>query len=164
VSKTIPPVDLPKLESLFAQLERQGVTYRLGAKANQLHDPPSKITALDCSGFVRWIIAQATDFQLILPDGSQMQREWASTAGLHQLSKYSDCNTYLTEKRLFIAFIRPNYNGAGTIGHVWLCGQFDNDREAETMESRGGIGVDSRPWDSLVLRKQVYSCFELPTA
>jgi hypothetical protein len=178
----IAAVDLNILERDFAQLERQGVAYGLGAKAEgyvyegirwnpnstgQLSTPMNTIKHLDCSGFVRYALYRATETKLVIPDGSQNQREWcekqAADKLLHKVSKYENTNKYLTKERLFIAFIKPWTNGCGTIGHVWLIGQFDKDISAETMESYGGHGVGSRPWNARTLLREVYSVYELPT-
>ena len=180
---SIPKIQLAKLKSTFAQLERQGVQYGLGAKAEgytisgvhwnpnsngHLTTPVNTLQHIDCSGFVRYILFQATDGALVIPDGSQAQREWFEAAAdrgdTHKLAQYSDANTYISESRLFIGFIKPNTNGCGPVGHVWLIGQFDEDVSAETMESYGGHGVGSRNWNAIPLRTEVYSVYALPTA
>jgi hypothetical protein len=182
MSTKIARVDLNSLERDFAQLERQGVAYGLGAKAEgytykgrqwnpnstrKLSTPVSTIEHLDCSGFVRYLLYRATDAKLEIPDGSQNQREWceqqAAAKLLHKVSKYENTNKYLTKERLFIAFIKPWTNGCGEIGHVWLVGQFNKDSFAETMESFGGHGVGSRLWNARTLLREVYSVYELPT-
>lgn len=160
----IPPVDLDILERDFAQLERQGVRYRLGGKAPSLSCDPPKIKSIDCSGYVRWALARATGGALKIPDGSQMQREWAEK-NLREV-KYREAARYMTEKRLFIAFIRPGHNGCGAVGHVWLLSHYDdgdNDTFVGTLESHGGVGINSRPWWQRTLLREVYSCFELET-
>jgi len=162
-SKAVPPVDLALLRSFFAHMSRIGMPYGLGAKIplDTKVDDLKPGTKVDCSGFVQYILRQSSGIK-DFPDGSQVQREWAEN-NLRQIAKYSDCNTYLTNNRLFIAFIKPWENGCRAVGHVWLVGQFDSDTAAETMESHGGVGVHSRPWNTSVLVEQVYSVFELPT-
>jgi hypothetical protein len=180
---SIPKIQLAKLKSTFAQLERQGVQYGLGAKAEgytiegkhwnprsngHLNTPVNTLDNIDCSGFVRYILFHATDEALVIPDGSQVQREWfekaAARGETHKLTNYADANTYISDSRLFIGFIKPNTNGCGPVGHVWLIGQFDEDVAAETLESYGGHGVASRTWNALPLRTEVYSVYSLPTA
>lgn len=173
----IPAVSLSRLETLFAQLERHGVRYGLGAKADAknwnpqsdgtLNTPVSNIQYLDCSGFVRYALYHASGQQLKLPDGSQVQRAWCEQNGLHQVARYADAAAYMTEKRLFICFIKPFTNGCGETGHVWLLSHYDdgnNGTMAGTLESHGGGGVDSRPWNYRTLVQEVYSAYELPTA
>jgi hypothetical protein len=181
---SIPQIDLDKLERDFGQLQRQGVAYGYGAKpeggsdprtgrrwnpnsTGRLSTPVSTIENIDCSGFIRFLLYRATEGALVIPDGSQPEREWCEqkhSAGLlHKIAHYADTNAYITNERLFIAFIKPWTNGCGQIGHVWLVGQFDEDIDAETMESYGGHGVGSRPWSSRTLRREVYSVYELPT-
>lgn len=160
----IPRIDLKKLEQLHAQCERRGIGYGLGAKVAHLSDTPDKFQRVDCSGYVRWILFQATDGALVLPDGSQNQREWAE-ANLHEV-RYADAAAYMTGKRLFICFIRPSHNGCGEVGHVWLLRDGDEGIgvHAETVESHGGHGPNSRAWNTGVLLREAYSCFELETA
>lgn len=174
---TITPVDLDKLERVFAELDLRGVQYGLGAKAEgstykgrrynkrssgNLSTAPNTIDNLDCSGWTRYGLFQATNGKLVIPDGSQAQREWCENNGLHKVN-YPDANRYMTDRRLFIAFIKPFTNGCGEVGHVWLLTQYDKDSAADTMESYGGHGIGSRRWDYPVLRRQVFSCYELPT-
>lgn len=158
---SLPKIDIKKLEDVFAEMDIAGVKYGLGAKAPHLDIDPGKIKKIDCSGFVRYAIYQATGGQLKIPDGSQNQRAWCDDQGLHRLAQYKDV-LYVNEKRIFLAFIRPGHNGCGPVGHVWFITSLDGDNVPDTMESHGGVGVDSRPWNYPVLRKQVYSCYELP--
>lgn len=171
----ITPVDLTILERDFAQLERLGSPYNYGGKAPtswkgtpiKLKDvTPQMIVSrggVDCSGYVRWALGRATGGNMIIPDGSQIQREWAEKH-LRKV-KYSDAARYMTDSRLFIAFIKPFTNGCGSVGHVWLLAQYDdgnNGTKAGTLESHGGGGCVSRPWNYRTLIREVYSCFELP--
>jgi hypothetical protein len=182
MSAKIAKIDLNILERDFAQLERRGVGYGYGAKAEgffsngkkwnpnstgNLSTSINSIEHLDCSGFIRYVLYRATETELTIPDGSQIQREWceqlAAANLLHKVNNYANTNKYITKERLFIAFIKPWTNGCGEIGHVWLVGQFNKDIFAETMESYGGHGVGSRPWNSHTLLREVYSVYELPT-
>ena len=161
---SVAKIDLVKLESDFAQLERQGVRYRLGGKAPSMSCEPAKIKSIDCSGYVRWALARASNQKLIIPDGSQMQREWAEK-NLREV-KYSDAAAYMTDKRLFIAFIKPFARNCGNIGHVWLLARYNdgnNGTKAGTMESHGGRGANSRDWNYRTLIREVYSCWEIET-
>lgn len=156
----ITPIDIDALRVLHRRLLTNGVRYGYGVKAPSLTADSSAIRSIDCSGYVRYLIAKCTNQQLILPDGSQSQREWAETH-LRQLAKYPDV-VYANPWRLFICFIKPNTNGCGDVGHVWLVTQFEKDAPVKTIESHGGKGVDSRAWDYSTLRNEVYSAFELP--
>lgn len=162
----ISPIDLSILEQDFAQLERLGVSYGLGSKAPSalLHDPKAPLAGfdtIDCSGYVRLALYRASGGGLLLPDGSQNQRAWAE-ANLRQVA-YKDAAAYMTDTRLFIAFIKPFANNCGNVGHVFLLLSPDGDGKAETFESHGGAGIDSRDWNTRVLIREVYSCFELET-
>ena len=158
-------VNLEKLLALHAECERRGIKYGLGAKAPAMAATPAQIARIDCSGYVRWLLWQASGGALKLPDGSQNQRDWCEK-NLREVGSYRDAAQYMTGKRLFIAFIRPGYNGCGPVGHVWLL--LDGDPgmgvTAETVESYGGHGPGSRPWNARTLMREVYSVFELPVS
>ena len=182
-TSNITPIDLSVLEATFSQLDIQGVKYGLGAKAEggqhpetgrrfnprstgKLSTPLHTITHIDCSGAIRLLAYKSTGGKLIFPDGSQRQREQCEEwheAGLIKKVNYRDVSKYMTHKRLFIAFIRPGHRGCGPVGHVWFVCQYDDDKAADTLESHGGVGINSRPWDARTLYNQVYSCYELPT-
>ncbi len=157
----VPAIDIDRLENIFCEMDIAGVKYGLGAKAPYLDIGPSKIKKIDCSGFVRYALYQATNGKLTIPDGSWHQREWCEDKNLHKLTKYSDVLN-ITDRRLFIAFIKPHANGCGPVGHVWFVTKLNEDNIPDTMESHGGVGINSRPWNYFTLKKQVYSCFELP--
>ena len=172
----ITPINKEVLERDLNFLRDHKVRYGLGAKAPEkpfFRDPKadlSSIKAIDCSGIVRLFLYRATGGKLVIPDGSWNQRQWFEDYAnnhakeMHEIRDYSLINRYMTEKRLFICFIKPWTNGCGKVGHVWLTSEIDGDRVADTLESHGGKngGPDSRDWNASVLRKQFYSGFELP--
>ena len=149
-------VSLSNLQSRFDS-ENGRVLYKLGAKAPSLGCPASLIRLIDCSGFVRDALFFATGGKLILPEGSQPQRDWCEENGLYRLKHYSDVE-YAREddSRLFIAFLSP-HPGSEWPRHVWLIHQ------ARTMESCGSHGVCSRDWDNSNLIHAA-ACYELPAA
>jgi hypothetical protein len=166
----LPAIDINALERDFAQLQRRGVVYGYGAKAPGLDCDLARIKAIDCSGYARLALYRATAGELIIPDGSQMQRsffEVASRGGAVRQVNYADAARHITDSRLFIAFIKPFTHGCGPVGHVWLLSKYDdgnNGTLAGTLESHGGGGINSRAWNNRTLLREVYSCFELPTS
>ena len=132
------------------------VKSQLGAKAPFLSCDTSVIHAIDCSGFSRYAVAKSTKQQTIIPDGSFYQRLWCEQQGLHKLSQYSDVQYAASDpSRVFICFIEPNSHES--IGHVFfVCA-------GVTYESHGGIGVDSRAWDTQVLKDNTSETFEFPS-
>lgn len=187
---TFPAIDREKLLSEIAQMQRRGVPYGYGAKAEGGHDPrdgrewnkrsTGKISTpvdtidnLDCSGAIRkWLFDVSG---VAIPDGSQAQLAYFEklskdpNSGVKQIDTHgSDRENYKAAaryvgKRVFICFITPWVNGCDSIGHVFLL--FDDDDPdivAETGESHGGHGVDSRRWDTPVLIRQVHAVYELP--
>ena len=148
-------VNLTRATVAYAELI-QHCRYRYGAKPNSLHTPLAAITQLDCSGFARLLLAYASWYEIIIPDGSISQRQWCEDVGLHHLESYHDISeTLLDVRRLFLAFLPPIRSRAG---HVWLV------RAGNTMECHAGVGVGSRPWDTPVLRRNCDAVYELPAS
>lgn len=161
-SAKTPTVSLDKLEEIFMEMDAAGVRYGLGAKAPYLDIEPSKIKEIDCSGFTRYAIFKASGGKITIPDGSQNQREWCEKM-LKPLNNYADVQNG-GQRSLYVAFIKPWTNGCKGVGHVWFVTKLDSDNTPDTMESHGGMGINSRRWDYLTLKRQVYSCFEVPIA
>ena len=140
------PVKRRLLMDSFTKCEFR-VKYLLGAKP--------KLGSLffkesDCSGFVRWLVHEATEGVTTMPDGSYHQANWCIKQGFKKVAyKQSAC---MRDDRLRIAFIAPNSEG---VGHVWLI------FNGQTMESCGGRGVCRRPWSNKLLLSTVSSCFVL---
>jgi len=147
-------INIPLLLAVFHNMEGR-VTYSLGGKAQSLDEDSHDIDAIDCSGFVRYAVAKATNEQVVMPDGSFIQHEWCEQSGLHKLGQYSDVQYAKGDPhRLFVGFIAPH---EGHPGHVWLV------YKGQTLESHGGgAGVDSRPWDTAILANSACACYELP--
>ena len=136
------PIDLTQLQIVYNKLHTQGVKYGWGAKAPSLDAQCSEIKRLDCSGFVQFAIAKASDQKVILPEGSVQQHDWCKTQNLYKLAGYDNLLYTIKDPfRLFIAFIVPSNHP----GHVWL------EYMGKTLESHGGVGVDSRKWNTPVL-------------
>ena len=146
------PVGLAILEEVFTHMHLNGVGYSLGAKAPSMTCDSSQIHKIDCSGFVRYAIARATEQAVVMPDGSVNQHDWCDSQKLPKLA-YPNVGKPDATGKLFIGFIQPAH---GHPGHVWLV------HNATTLESHGGVGVDSRPWNSRVLVNAVAACYELP--
>ena len=164
------PVNTSTLISVSNQLQRRGVKYVYGGKienrdvnprsTGKLSTPPDTIDGLDCSGYMRYVLYQAANW--VIPDGSQNQLEYFQDGGFDQLAAYGDTNADVGRNALSIGFIKPYVNGCGPIGHVWLIYKPNDGAAAETFECHGGVGVDSRPWNTIVLTHEVYVSFKLP--
>jgi hypothetical protein len=170
-------IDVTMLTSSFSQLQRRGVSYVYGGKADDrstnrrsngsLSTPLDTIDGLDCSGFFRYMIYRATSGTCIIPDGSQNQLDWfssqASAGNVNQVYPYSIVNLSATSPQLFACFIKPHVNGCGDIGHVWFVLK-SNGGDAQTLECYGGVGVGSRIWNAIPLLGEVYATFLLGTS
>jgi hypothetical protein len=148
------------LLDLARQLMDGHIKYGFGSKA-RFQTKPEEIKAIDCSGFVRYLIYKATDGQVQMPDGSWNQDHWCKTSLLER-ADYATAASM--DGWLRIAFIpvkkatagRPGHPGhKGHAGHVWLV------LNGLTLESHGGKGPDRRPWDTAVLKSQVSDCYKL---
>jgi len=134
------------------------VRYRMGAKAPGLTADSAAISHLDCSGFVRWVLARASRGALVLPDGSTNQRAWCEQH-LRRIGEYSHVRFAAQDPgRVFVAFLAPSAIRPRSAGHVWLV------RAGVTLESCSGKGVCSRPWDTPVLRQHASATYEVPVA
>jgi hypothetical protein len=114
------------------------VRYGLGAKA-PFHgaEPGTDFQRIDCSGFVREAIRLATDPMVKFPDGSVVQQDWVRDRGYRPCT--IDDGTKKDDK-VRIAFLSPGATSSG-IGHVVLLWK------GMTLESHGGTGPDTRPWN-----------------
>ena len=149
-------VDLTRLRAYYAATK--GSPYRLGAKW-PISNPPELVKGdpVDCSGWVRWALAQTSPW--VLPDGSQCQ--WAyvrDTLGWREVPYHNLRYCENDPTRLFIAFKRAAAKNGRVLkhGHVLLVSN------GQTIESFGGRGVGSREWDCATLRRIAAACCEVP--
>lgn len=158
----LPRLHYPTLLSVWSQLERQGVTYGYGVKAPRLDCEPKEIHSIDCSGLIRYVVYQSSVGRLVLPDGSQAQREYMEQSGAHKLARYEDVS-FAVPGRVFLCFIKPWEKGCGAVGHTWIVTKWPQQSSPWTIESHGGAGCTSRPAFYPVLLHEAFSAFELPT-
>jgi hypothetical protein len=145
-------IDSARLMSLCDQLMDGHIHYGFGAKA-ALGASPASIHAIDCSGFVRYLMYQATNGHLTMPDGSWIQQEWCDHRKLKAVT-YS--STAANDPILRIAFLPPTtHHHHHHAGHVWLI------LGGQTIESHGGAGPSRRPWNTPILLNNVQHCYEL---
>ena len=143
--KTI-TVDRGLLVDLIKKTTDGHIKYKLGAKC-KIDADSSEIKAIDCSGFVRWLIYRISGFDI--DDGSWIQRRYLDTMGFTYCN-YADCAKL--DDKLRIAFINPE---DGKAGHVWLV------VNGMTIESYGHNGPGRRPWNTRTLKSKVDYCFVL---
>ena len=132
------PLDITKAEAFLDACVKAQVTYGLGAKVPFYHAVPGRdFTKVDCSGFVREAILEATEKAIPFPDGSVVQHDWVQ-ARHYPLSSVDAAKA--SDQKVRIAFLSPT-PAPKHIGHVVLIYQ------ARTLESHGHHGPDFRPWD-----------------
>ena len=163
-------LDVGKLLDALRACEARGVVYGLGSKAAEhagqkyVFDYPPTFGSVDCSGWSRWAIYHATGGALLIPDGSANQNDWAGQQGFKHYGPDKAHVTYQSiggnkDNYLRMAFCRAS--ASETIGHVWFT------LNAFTLESHGGVGPSSRPFDTPVLERIISDLYVLghyPTA
>src|SRR5262249_19536344 len=82
-------------------------------------------------------IKEATTPMVPFPDGSVVQHDWVAA---HHYKKTSVASGKLADGMVRIAFLAPGATSSG-IGHVVLI------HNGRTLESHGGVGPHSRPWN-----------------
>jgi len=150
-------IDQKRLLDLHAKLDH--VTYAVGkdAKTGKLKGKarnsadPSKISKLDCSGYVKYMLYNASEGKLSLSGGSYMQNQWCKDSGLksHDYAKTAG----KADNVLRLGYFKKKKGGK--YGHIWLV------LNGKTLESHGGKGVNRRPWNTKVLMDNVTHCYEL---
>lgn len=128
------PVSLPRLLDVTQAMIAHGTSYKLGAKAASLTMAPGNIGKIDCSGYVRYALFQASGLRLT--DGSVNQHDWIKEQGFKRSTVEAG---KLNDGALRIAFLTPTAGGG--VGHVMLI------HSARTLESHGGVGVSRRAWN-----------------
>ncbi len=121
--------------------------YGFGKKASPLSTSPSKVTEIDCSGFVRYLLYQVTNGGVVIPDGSWAQDEWFRKHRFPQVE-------YATAAKLD-GVLRLGYF-SGSPGHIWFI------QNGKTIESHGkSRGPNRRSWNTSVLQTKVQRCYEV---
>lgn len=128
------PIDVAKLVKALGDCQRAKVKYGLGSKAPTMTAVPGKdFKAIDCSGFVRWALYQATGNRFVLADGSVQQHEAIASAGFKRSAPEA-----LLAKDGAVRIMFLSQKDGGGVGHVALV------YNGTTFESHGGVGPDSR--------------------
>src|SRR5438874_13190273 len=101
---------------LVSALLKDGhIHYAMGSKPS-LMAKPDKIKSCDCSGFVRYLLYNASDGAITIGNGggTWFENKWCQDENLEEVGYSTAANN---DGYLRIAFI----HGGGTkIGHVWL--------------------------------------------
>lgn len=153
----IPDIDLAQFLLVHDHLHHhttdgEQTRYLWGAKAPALDCDTSVIQEIDCSGYSRYILAKATNQQLVIPEGSLNQFDWFKLQGLQDVP-YSQKGFSDQYEGLVICYMEQD-----GLRHVWFV------HEGETYESSPAVGgVGSRIWSAGILRRHVTACWLLPT-
>jgi len=148
-------VDWTRFEAYEAATVNSGIRYGFGAKDPNAGAWPVDYTSIDCSGYVRAILAYATSQQTVangMPDGSFLEADWFKAQGFKEVdySTVPDWNS-----RLLCGVHRPGGRGGDSIGHIWLV------IHGHTIESYGGHGPGTHAWDSSWYVESCDECYVL---
>lgn len=130
-------LDDRKIRELVAACRAAKIPYKLGGKARSLTAKPESLRGgIDCSGFVRLAVYQASppDARVIMPDGSYFQAEWLDKQGFKKSTVEAGL---LRDGRVRVAY----FQNRGGISHIVLL------LNGKTLESHGSKGPNRRTWD-----------------
>jgi len=133
----------------------KGVDYGFGSKDPNLGTWPIDYSAIDCSGFVRAILAYSTLGQTQrydMPDGSFLEADWFKAQGF-KATTYA--MTENVDGHVRVGIHRPGGRGGDSVGHIWLV------YRGQSIESYGGNGPGRRPWDHQWFLDHVDECYVL---
>lgn len=149
-------IDQKRLLDIHKSLDP--ITYAVGRGKGKAKydDDPSKIKNLDCSGYVHYILNKASEGKIVIGKGplwvnSGGISDWASKQGFKSVD-YAK-NAGKMDNILRLAYLPPKKS----YGHIWLV------LNGKTLESHGSKGVNRRPWDTSVLKKNASACYEIAT-
>lgn len=145
------PVEFHKFVRRFETTIANGVTYQMGAKADPCGADPIPYSEIDCSGFARDLLAEATAgvaLEAGLPDGSWNQDAWYGKVGVKR-TVYANCGE--NDGILRVAVHLPGGRGGDPTGHTWFCLSSPPPpgvvKVPESIESYGENGPGRRPWN-----------------
>lgn len=132
-------VNVQGLQEYLTACINHGVKYDFGAKCPEksLGKLPIPFSKIDCSGYVRSAIAHASAGKIITPDGSWNQGAWLQAHG-YKITDHENCQLIDNHLRICV----HHSDTLDETGHVWFV------LNGKTMESWGGHGPGSRPWNS----------------
>lgn len=145
------PIDTARLFQYTDACVKARVDYgpHPGYKASPVGQWPVRFRHIDCSGFVRAAILYATHGKTLMPDGSWNQNDWLEKQGF----KYWEGTHYNTLCALHDGHVRVCLHRAGEggekWGHIWIV------VNGASMESHGGRGPGTRPYDTPTLKRIV---------
>ena len=131
------------------------VKYGFGSKDPNPGQWPIDYSEIDCSGFVRAILAYATCGQSThagMPDGSLYEDGWFGSQGFKRTSYYMCSNN---DEHVRVGIHRPGGRGGDSTGHIWLV------YHGLTLESCGGYGPHRQAWDNEWMLEHVDDCYVL---
>lgn len=95
-------VDIDKVLELHAKLDH--IKYGLGSKAYPKYDPPEKIRALDCSGYVYYVLHVASGGKVRWTGGTSWQRDHCKKDRTLTNVAYDQANAGAPDNKLRVAF------------------------------------------------------------
>lgn len=169
------PFDLGKALAILHMFEHDGCQYGLDCKpVDYPASPPvcrdysgryggGTVDRIDCSGLFKYVLLHAAGLEV--PDGSVNQNDFLGAHGFkrHDTAGPSDAQYLrgLDRGCVYACFCRAGDRGEA-IGHVWLVAWVNG--AWWTIESHGGAGPSSRPYDTPVLAHIVTQFYPIARA
>jgi hypothetical protein len=145
-------ISLPVIHHVLTFVLANRAGYKWGAKIEPLTNHTPTGVAVDCSGFTRWAIYQASGGKVIIPDGSTGQREWCETMGFEKVPYSQAINDKTNAIYMCFAWkVRPGER------HVWLV------RLQRSWESWSKHGPGVRSAKTLWHRLNCRACYRITT-
>jgi hypothetical protein len=148
---------LAKVSEITEYCHANGYYYLMGGKAKEITAAPLDAKGVDCSGFFRYVLWQATHAAFgegwLVCDGSFMQNDYFGELGFKKGS-HADYLSSGGDKDSILRSCFCKSEDGHAYGHVWL------DLNGKTYESCGGVGPSSRNWTTPVLERIIddYYC------
>ena len=149
-------IDQKRLLDLHATLD--DATYAVGLDSKgrakgkaAFSEDAANVTALDCSGYTKFILYKASEGKIKLPGGSWNQNDWCKKQGLKTevYKKAAGKSDNILRLGYFKKTAKMNY------GHIWLV------LNGQTLESHGSRGVNRRRWNTGILLNHATHCYQV---
>ena len=144
--------DSIKMTDILTRMMDGHISYDFGAKIYKTEDyEPEDINELDCSGFVKYVIARTTLTNQVCAAGSYKQETWC-----RENFPRIDYATEASKKDGWVRIAFRDKSSSNTVRHVWL---LINGQTVECTSRDNRNGPTCFSWD--VRRNEADDCFLL---
>jgi hypothetical protein len=148
--KTFKTLSLGLMHYVLMFVIENRAPYSVGGKIEPLSNLMPVGIGVDCSGFIQWLVYQASGAKTLMPEGSEGQRSWCNALGFQRVSYAQALNDKTAACYLCFAWkFKPGDR------HVWLV------RMGKSWESWSGYGPGVRPAKTLWHRLNCRACYKI---